>query len=182
MRAVLPEKTPHPLKGPSASDTGNKAVNIAAHLFPQFTGGPFIMDPGIVRVFKLLGDKNPGIFRRHLPNPLYRPHNAVFLGSKHQLRPQGFNQLFALFAHVFRHHDLHHIPLEPPYQRDPDSRVAGSRFHDNGTRFQPAIPLGPLYHGQGYPVLYTSARIQKFRFGKDPFSLQLNERGIADQI
>ena len=133
---------------------------VPAGLFPQLRAGGAVVGVGVGGVLELPGQKAP----RDLPAQLLRlgdgPGHALLPGGEHHLGAVGLQQGDALHAHGVRHGEHHPIAPGPANGRQADPRVAGGGLHNDPAGGEFPLPLRPLDHGQGHPVLAAPRRVQ----------------------
>ena len=81
------------------------------------------MDARIIGILELLRHKDVRVFRRHPAHQLHRAFDAGARRRQDQFRAQSANQLLALFAHIFRHHNPHPVAFQLPDQRYPNAGI-----------------------------------------------------------
>ena len=160
---------------------------LATGIAPDFRAGAFVMGERIIHIGKLVQHNALALglqLHRHIACEL---HAAIAWGQ-YQLGAKSFHGLASLQALVFRHDQHHFVATHGGGHGQGDAGVARSRLDQGIARLDIATGLGPLDHGQRWPVFYRPGggiAFQLYQYGIAGIArqtLELNQRRIADKI
>lgn len=154
--------------GAAGADTGTEAVDGAGYLFEYFKGGMVPVCLCVVRILKLLGDIDFGIFPFHAQRCLEAFFDAGAdiprVVDKDHFRPVVVHQFATLFADRIRHDDDRAVSFHSSHEGKPDALIAAGRLHDDRIGFYLSFPFRFADHIVGRSCFYGAAHVQSLKF------------------
>ena len=152
--------------GAAGANTGNKNVNLAVGVFPDFGTGGLVMGLRVGGVHKLAGNKAVGDLLGQLVSLGDSALHALGAFSQNQLGTVSLHQLAALHAHGFGHDNDDLIAAGSCHAGQADAGVAGGRLNDGGILVQLAGSFGIVQHCLCNAVLDGTGGIEVFQLSQ----------------
>ena len=154
------EKARDARKSASGPDTGDKGIDPALHLFPEFVGGGGMVEVGIGGVFELESGKGARGFRCHGAAAADGSSHGLCLRSADDGGAKAAHENALFFGKAFGHKENHLVAAMHAHQGEPHPGIAGCRLYDGPAWLQQAAPFGVQDHAQRCPILNAAAGIE----------------------
>jgi len=174
---------------PRGAQGQNRHRDLAFGLAPDFLARALVVGGDVVGIVELI--RSEILFRmlaHEVVDNLDRAIRAEDGGRQNQFRPEGAQNLLALFARRFRHGQAESITLGGRGQGQADAGVSARRLQDDLVFRQLAAPFRAFDHGQGDPILDGASRIEALNLGEDLHARigvqvpDLHKRRISDRL
>ncbi len=159
-RGLLLEKARDTRKSTSGPDTGDKSIDPALHLLPEFVGSGGMVEVGIGGVFELESGKGPRGFGRHGPAAADGSGHGLCLRRADNRGPKAAHENALFFGKAFGHKENHLVAAMHAHQGEPHPGIAGGCLDDSPAWLQQAAPFGIQDHAQRCPILNAAAGIE----------------------
>ena len=153
--------------GSTRTHGGDKDIDQAIGVGPDFFSGGFFVNGGVGGVFKLLGDKRAGQVFGECFGPGDGAFHSFGGGGEFEFCAQQGKESAALEAHALGHGEDELVAFGGGDESEGDAGVAGGGLDDGGLGRDFALFFRGLYHGGADTVFDTAEGIKEFAFEGD---------------
>ncbi len=153
--------------GSTRTHGGDKDIDQAIGVGPDFFGGGFFVNGGVGRIFKLLGNEGAGNFFGEGFGPGDGAFHSFGGGGEFEFGAEEGEESAAFEAHAFGHSEDDFVSFCSGDESEGDAGVAGGGLDDGGLGRDFALFFRGLYHGGADTVFDTAEGIKEFAFEGD---------------
>ena len=153
--------------GASGADSGDKDIDQAIGIGPDFFRGGFFVNGGVGRIFKLLGNEGAGNFFGEGFGPGDGAFHSLGGGGEFEFGAEEGEESSALEAHALGHGENELVAFGGGDESEGNAGVAGSGLDDGGLGGDLALLLCGRNHSGADAVFDTAEGIKEFAFEGD---------------
>ena len=177
-------------KSTAGTYAGNKDINLAFGILPDFRTGRCSVGGRVSRIGKLAGDKAVRSAFCQLLSFGNRTFHTLSTVSQYQLCAISLQQIAAFNAHGFRHSQNNFVTAGSSYGCQTDTGVAAGGFNNSSPRLKNTLSLCIINHCFGNSIFDAAGGIEIFQLAQNlcfqlVFSFvvfQLQQRSATNQI